>query len=214
MRRRILTRVPHVAVVAVFYSVVLISTACKKDENRGAGDTTMSTMAATDSSLAKDTTQTASAATPQTAMTDAQIFAGLAAANQGEIAAGKMAESKATNADVKAFARMMVADHTRLLNDGNALAKRLKVIPDTDAADSIRNANQTMAEQLKGAPKGMTFDTTYVNGQVVGHGTTLDMIKNASGRAQNADLKKALNDAIPVVQHHLDRIKDIQGKLH
>ena len=110
-------------------------------------------------------------------------------------------------------ARMMVADHTKLLNDGNALAKRLHVTPDTAAADSIRNANKTLSDQLKSMPKGAAFDSAYVNAQVAGHQATLDMLKNAANQAQSADLKKALNDAMPTVQKHLDRIQAIQGKM-
>ena len=183
--------------------------ACKRGE-RGAADTTMSTM---DNTGAAMSDSARAAATAMSRMTDAQIFARLTAANEGEIAAGKMAASKATNADVKAFARQMIADHTKMLNDGNALAKRLNVTPDMAAADSIRTANGAMADQLRAAPKGMAFDSAYVNGQVMGHQATLDMIRTAEDQAQNADLKQALSDAAPMVEKHLDRIKDIQGKL-
>jgi len=147
------------------------------------------------------------------AATDAQIFARLVAANEGEIAAGKMAESKATNADVKSFARMMVTDHGKMLNDVSGLAKKLNVTPDTAAADSIKTANSSMANALRSAAKGTTFDTTYVNGQVAGHEATLAMLKTAAGQAQNAELKQALNGAMPAVQSHLDRIKNIQAKM-
>lgn len=204
-------------VVAAVCSTMIVLGACKRG-GENAADTTG--MAATDTSMnataPANTTATATGAANAPApgtMTDAQIFARLAAANEGEVAAGRMAEKKATNADVKAFARMMVTDHTKLLNDGNALAKKLNVTPDTAAADSIRNANKTLADQLRGAAKGAAFDSTYVDAQVTGHQATLDMLKNAAGAAQNADLKKALNDAMPVVQKHLGRIQSIQGKL-
>jgi putative membrane protein len=146
-------------------------------------------------------------------MTDAGIVAMVAAANQGEIDAGKMAGSKASNADVKAFGRMMVTDHGKMLSQGNALAKRLNITPDTAAADSIMAANKMMADMLTATSTGTTFDTAYVNGQVMGHENTLSMLKNAADRAQNADLKKMLTDAQEPVEQHLDRIKDIQGKM-
>jgi putative membrane protein len=211
MRREIRRTVPQ-ATAVVLVGTVLVLGACKKGDNsNGAADTTA--MARPDSSMPAGATPANSTATTSGAMTDAQIFARLAAANEGEIAAGKLAESKATNADVKAFARMMVTDHTKLLNDGNALAKRLNITPDTTAAMSMQSDNATMASQLNAAPKGMTFDTTYVNGQAAGHQAVLQMIKTAETQAQSADLKKALNSAEPVVQHHLDRIQSIQGKL-
>ena len=60
--------------------------------------------------------------------TDAQILAFATAANKGEIAEGKLAETKATNAKVKAFARQMVADHTKMLAEGTAFAKKSRLI--------------------------------------------------------------------------------------
>jgi putative membrane protein len=194
---------------AVALCAVTMLGACKKGNN--ATDTTMA--AAADTSMAAGTGSSTSMKAPAAAMTDAQIFAMLAAANQGEIDAGKMASTKATNASVKSFARDMVTAHTKMLNDGNALAKKLNITPDTAAADSINAMNQSTAATLTAAAKGAAFDSAYVNAQVAGHEYVLDMIKRAEGQAQNADLKSALTAAEPQVQKHLDRIKDIQSKM-
>ena len=183
--------------------------ACKKGEN--AADTTMA--GAADTSTAAGMGSSTSMKAPATAMTDAQIFAMLAAANQGEIDAGKMASTKATSASVKSFARDMVTAHTKMLNDGEALAKKLNITPDTAAADSINAMNQSTAATLTAAAKGAAFDSAYVNAQVAGHEYVLDLVKRAEGQAQNADLKSALTSAEPQVQQHLDRIKDIQSKM-
>src|SRR5665213_2600631 len=111
---------------ALALGAVTVLGACKKTDN--AADTTM---ASADTSMAAGAaSSTMNAPAPAATMSDAAIFAMLGAANQGEIAAGKMAESKATNASVKSFARDMVAAHTKMLNDGVALAKRLNITPD------------------------------------------------------------------------------------
>lgn len=207
MERGIRNTMPRIVAATAFGAVVALS-ACKKNDNAAADSTAMATPADTTMPMTP-----APAASTAPAMTDAGIVAMVVAANQGEIAAGKMAQSKASNADVKAFGRMMVTDHGKMLSEGNALAKRLNITPDTAAADSIMTANKTMADMLTAAPKGATFDTAYVNGQVMGHENTLAMLKTAADQAQNADLKKMLTDAQTPVQRHLDRIKDIQGKM-
>lgn len=186
--------------------------ACKKSETN-ATDTT--TMASADTSMKAGTGSSTSmnAAPAVKPMTDAGIFAMLAAANQGEIDAGKMAETKATSASVRSFAHDMVAAHTRMLNDGNALAKKLNITPDTTAADSINAMNQSTASTLSSTAKGAAFDSAYVNAQVAGHQYVLNMIKTAEGQAQNADLKSALTATEPKVQQHLDRIQAIQSKM-
>lgn len=193
---------------AVALCAVTMLGACKKGEN--ATDTTM---ASADTSMAAGMGSSTSMKAPAPAMTDAQILAMLAAANQGEIDAGKMASTKATNPSVKSFARDMVTAHTKMLNDGNALAKKLNITPDTAAADSLNMMNQSTAATLTAAAKGAAFDSAYVNAQVAGHEYVLDMVKRAEEQAQNADLKSALTAAEPQVQQHLDRIKGIQSKM-
>ncbi|MEO8944978.1 MAG: DUF4142 domain-containing protein [Gemmatimonadaceae bacterium] len=198
---------------AVALCAVTMLGACKKGESN-ATDTT--TMASADTSMKAGTGSSTSmnaAASAPAAMTDAQVFAMLAAANQGEIAAGKMAETKATSASVKAFARDMVTAHTGLLNSGNALARKLNITPDTAAADSINAMNQSTASTLSSTPKGAAFDSAYVNAQAAGHQYVLDLVKRAEGQAQNAQLKAALPGIEAKVQQHLDRIQGIRSKM-
>lgn len=184
---------------------------CKKGEN--AADTTLPAVDTSMNAGAGASTAMNAPAAAAAPMTDAGIFAMLAAANQGEIDAGKLAQSEATSAAVKSFAHDMVVAHTAMLNDGNALAKRLKITPDAAAADSIKAMNRSTGAALSAMTKGAAFDSAYVNAQVAGHQYVLDMIKRAEGAAQNADLKSALTAAEPKVQTHLDRIKAIQGKM-
>src|SRR5262245_41894757 len=61
---------------------------------------------------------------------DAQIAHIVVTANQVDIDAGKLAESKGANKDVKAFGKQMVTDHTGVNKQATALAKKLKVTPE------------------------------------------------------------------------------------
>jgi putative membrane protein len=186
-------------------ATVALAAACSKNDN--AAD---STLAATDTTMMAAPGGTAMAPAP---LTDAGILAMLDAANQGEIDAGKIAESKATSAAVKSFAHDMVIAHTSMLNNTDVLAQRLGITPDATAADSISQMNQAAAAALNAAPKGAAFDSTYVAAQVAGHQYVLAFVKRAEAAAQNADLQSALTSAEPKVQAHLDRIQGIQTKL-
>jgi putative membrane protein len=146
-------------------------------------------------------------------MTDAEVFAMVKQVNVGEIEAGKLAQTKATNGDVKSFAGDMVSAHTKMLNQGMTLGKTLGAKDKPASEDSIAKANTAMAGQLRSAAKGAAFDKAYIDGQVAGHQAALQLVQNAAGQAQNADLKKMLTDAQPEIQKHLDRAKEIQGKL-
>jgi putative membrane protein len=201
------------ATCALALGAVVTLGACSKSDK--APDTTMA--ATTDTAMTTGTgsmSATAQSTTPSTApLTDAGIMAMLTAANQGEIAAGKLAESKATNASVRSFAHDMVTAHTEMLNSGEALAKKLNITPDSAAAASMRASNDSTATALNAAAKGAAFDSAYVNAQVSGHEAVLDLIKRAESAAQNADLKTALKTDETKVQSHLDRIRNIQGKM-
>ena len=60
---------------------------------------------------------------------DAQIAAIVVTANQVDIDAGKLAESKSTNKEVKAFGKQMVTDHTGVNKAATDLVTKLKVKP-------------------------------------------------------------------------------------
>jgi putative membrane protein len=196
------------ATCAAALGVVVALGACKKQEAAQTGAPTSMMKGGETTAM-----ETAGKAAMPAPMTDEAIFAMLSEASTGEIDAGKMAESKATNADVKAFARAMVTAHTKMLNDAEALAKRLKVVPKPMADDSMPQSNMRMSERLRSAAKGMTFDTAYLNGEVTAHEAVLDMVKRAEGQAQHPELKKFLQGAESPVQQHLDRAKSLQKKM-
>ena len=132
--------------------------------------------------------------------------------NAGEIAAGKIAQTKASNADVKAYAREMVSAHSAMDKKGAKITGQTGA---TTAAmrDSVVNANKAMGDQLQSASSGAGFDRTYIDGQVTGHQNTLNFLQQAQNQAQNADLKQMITAAIPDVQKHLDRARELQSKV-
>jgi len=144
-------------------------------------------------------------------MTDPEIFSMISAVNQGEIDAGKLAQSRASSAAVKAYAKDMVTDHSTLNSQGASLASALGAIPKPDAKDSIIVGNEDAAAKLKAA-SGTAFDQAYVESQIAGHTRALAFLQQAESQAQNADLKKMISNAIPEVQKHLDRARSLQSK--
>src|SRR3954463_7264406 len=75
------------------------------------------------------------------AWTNDRVFGYTHNADNGEIALGKLAEQKATNPKVKAYAREMVTDHTAMMNQSHALMTKLKASMDTTAGDAGDLAN-------------------------------------------------------------------------
>ena len=174
--------------------------------------TTDSAAGMTGSNMAAGTAGAAGAAGATAALADADIANVIHEVNAGEIAAGKIAQTKATNADVKAYAREMVTAHTALDKKGASITGATGA---SNAAirDSVVNANEAMASQLQSASSGAAFDKAYIDGQVMGHQNTLNFLQAAQNQAQNAELKSMITAAIPDVQKHLDRARELQSKV-
>src|SRR5678815_1242632 len=145
---------------------------------------------------------------------DAQIAAIVVTANQVDIDAGKLAESKSTDSKVKAFGKQMVTDHTGVNKSATDLVTKLKVKPEDNAtAQSLKKGGQENVAHLK-TLKGAAFDKAYVDHEVDYHQQVIDAIdKTLIPSAQNAELKALLVKVRPAFIAHLDHAKHLQSTL-
>ena len=148
-----------------------------------------------------------------TRLTDPDIVSLTQASDEGEIATSKIAVQKATNADVKRYAQQMIDHHTKMITARNALLKTTGMQAAAGAKDSAAKVRDQMVSMLNAAPKGAAFDTAYVNGQVLSHTNTLQLVRRAEGAAQAAPLKEQIQKAAPDIEKHLNEAKALQGKL-
>lgn len=146
--------------------------------------------------------------------TDAQIAHIVVTANQVDIDAGKLAASKATNPEVKAFGEQMVKDHTGVNKQATDLAARLKLKPeDNPTSQSLNAGGAKNLATLKGL-SGAAFDKAYISNEVTYHQAVLDaMDKTLIPSAQNAELKGLLEKVRPAFVAHLEHAKHIQSSL-
>jgi putative membrane protein len=146
--------------------------------------------------------------------TDPQIAHIVVTANQVDIDAGKLAETKGSNAEVKAFGKRMVTDHSGVNKQAVALVKKLGVKPeDNPTSESLKKGGEDNLKNLKGL-KGAAFDKAYVDHEVAYHEQVLDALdKTLIPNAKNAELKSLLEKTRPAFVAHLDHAKQIQAKL-
>lgn len=145
---------------------------------------------------------------------DAQIASIAVTANQIDIDAGKLAESKGSNAEVKAFGKQMVTDHSGVNKQAVALVTKLKVTPEDNATSKSLKAGGV--ENVKSLRKlsGAAFDRAYVEHEVAYHEQVLDAIdKTLIPGAQNAELKSLLVAVRPPFAAHLEHAKSLQASL-
>jgi putative membrane protein len=145
---------------------------------------------------------------------DAQIAAIVVAANTVDVDAGKLAKSKTTNKEVRAFADRMVTDHTGVNKQAVALVQKLHVTPEeNDTSKTLKQDGASTLARLKGL-SGKAFDKAYVDNEVSYHETVIDALdKTLIPSASNSELKGLLVKVRPAFVEHLEHAKHIQAQL-
>ena len=154
----------------------------------------------------------ASASAP--AINDAQIASIVVTANQVDIDAGKLAASKASSAEVKAFGRQMATDHAGVNKQATDLAAKLNVTPeDNPTSESLKKGGDDNLKNLRSL-KGTAFDKAYIDHEVAYHQAVLDAVdKTLIPNAKNEELKALLVKVLPPFVAHLEHARHVQASL-
>lgn len=139
-----------------------------------------------------------------TKLNDAEIASVAVAANQIDIQAAQLAQSKTKSEEVKNFAQTMITDHQSVIDKASALVTKLKVTPKDNATTRQlqANAKKTMA-RLK-AKSGKSFDRSYAENEVAYHKAVIATVeKTLIPETSNGELKSLLESVLPVLKTHL-----------
>jgi len=124
-----------------------------------------------------------------------------------EVELGKVAEKNGKRDDVKSFGGQMVKDHGKANDDLKSIAGKMNVT----VPDKVSAAHQAKIDKMS-KMSGDAFDAAYFKGMVEDHEKTAADFEKASGTVKNADLKKFIDDTLPVIKGHLEMVKKMQGK--
>ena len=133
---------------------------------------------------------------------DSEFMVFAANAGMTEVEASKAAQSKSTNAKVKAFAADMIKDHTAAGEDLKALAGTKNVtLPTAISEDSQKDIADASAKT------GADFDKAYIDMMVDDHQKVVDKFEDASKNAKDPDVKAFATKTLPTLQAHLEHAK-------
>jgi putative membrane protein len=183
----------------------------------GGGSGARHDQAAADTSTSSDTAATTGktgTTTPRAGLSDSNIVALLDEANKSDSTAGAIAAKKATDADVKAFARLMMSDHHALRAAGEDLAKQLNITPKPPEHDPIAGYARNEIADLQKTAKGAEFDRLYIDHEVSVHQAVLDFANMARVTTQTPELRDLIQKAVGVLQKHLEQAQTLQKKLN
>ena len=148
--------------------------------------TTKSTVAATDTTFAK-----------QAAMD-----------GMAEVEHGKLASEKATNSDVKQFGARMVEDHGKANDELKSWASSNAVTLPADMGAQHKAMHAKLSKMT-----GDAFDRAYAAHMVTAHAKAVASFQSASKTAKNADLKAWAAKTLPTLQEHHKMARDINAKV-
>lgn len=132
------------------------------------------------------------------------------AANSGmfEVEAAKVAQKKATDKEVKDFAKMMEKDH-KMLNDSiKAFATKNNLVLPDSVGEDMKDKIKSLQEK-----KGKEFDQEYMDMMVETHQKDVEKFQDKLNGTTNPELKSAINSALPVLQKHFQEAQKIDSVL-
>lgn len=147
-------------------------------------------------------------------LTDPQIAHIAYTAGMIDINAAKQAEEKASNKEVKAFARDMARDHEAVNKQALDLVKKLKVTPEDN--DTSKALSKQAADKLAelGKLKGAAYDKAYIDNEVAYHKTVNTALETQLiPSASNPELKGLLQTGLKIFQGHQQHAEHVAASL-
>jgi putative membrane protein len=125
--------------------------------------------------------------------------------NEFEIQSSKLAEEKAAAADVKEFAKQMIADHTKA---GEGLKAALEKSNMTPEPPKLSPKHAAMVEQLKAA-SGEDFQMLYIDMQMQAHMEAVTLFRTYSGSGDDQNVVAFAKETLPTLEMHLMHVKEL-----
>jgi putative membrane protein len=151
--------------------------------------------------------QSPAAASAAQAPAPAEFLKNVSQSNRAEIELGQLAQTKAQNDDVKAYARMLVQDHTKVNQEVTSMARTMSVTLPADIA-AAQKATQDTLTGLSGA----AFDKAYIDAMVENHQKGVASFRQAT-MGTDEDVRVFAEKTLPTLRHHLEEAQRLQQNL-
>lgn len=139
---------------------------------------------------------------------DSEYLVKAAEVDMKEIEVSKLALTKSANADVKALATMMVAEHTKSLDE----LKKAATAKNISLPASLTEKGQDKYADLNDKT-GADFDKAFTKAMVDGHEKMISEMEKASEKANDPDIRMWAANLLPSLRKHLDHAKMTKEKV-
>lgn len=145
-------------------------------------------------------------------MQEPQIAKIMEVANESEVDAAKVAERKAQDPQVKAYAQKMRTVHGQNQKEMKRLTKDKRIeLENNEVARKLKESNKATMKEMKDK-EGAEFDRAFISSQVEMHQNLLNQLDGQFiPSAQTPEFKQFLSKTREHVKNHLDEAKSLQS---
>jgi putative membrane protein len=135
---------------------------------------------------------------------DATFVREAATAGMAEVELGRLGVQKATRAEVKSFAQMMVDDHGKANQELESLASGKQLtVPGEPKPD--QKAEKARLEKLSGA----SFDDAFMKTMAKDHQKAVGLFSKQASSGSDAELKSWAQQKLPTIKEHLAKAQEL-----
>ena len=117
--------------------------------------------------------------------------------------------SKGTSAELKAHAKMMLADHQKLATEMKAYAAKKKY----SLMDSSESKAKDDLSDIDKNAKGKEWDKAWTDKLVDGHEKTVKLFENAQSRVKDPVLSAKIGKTLSTLRSHLTMVEGLQNSM-
>jgi predicted outer membrane protein len=167
----------------------------------------LSAHAQTPAPAAASATTTTSAGTHELHVADKTFIADGTQTVATQRDAARIADSRSTDREVKAFAEKLVADYTKLSDSMRAASPRGVDVPRDDPDTAVLGGIKNL--------RGADFDKAYIEQVALeGQQKTLSAFQAEIASGRDAGLKKAATEGLPVIQADYAKAQELAKRKH
>jgi len=130
------------------------------------------------------------------------------AGNYDEIELAKLASKKASAKELKQIGDYLVSDHSKALDKLRKMATSKKLSVAAAASD---DANKTISSLE--SKKANDFDKAWCETLIDKHKSAISTYESAATSVTDAQLKSFVNETLPKLRMHLDKLMAFHGKI-
>jgi len=144
-------------------------------------------------------------------LTDPEVAHVAVVANQIDIGYADIAIKKSKDGEVVKFAETMKRDHTAVIEQAAALAKKLGVTPKDNAVSQKLLADADKTKKSLNGKSGKAFNKAYIDNEVAYHKAVIGAVEGLLiPETDNAELKQLLQNVVPALKAHLGHAEMVQ----